>query len=173
LKIAAGTSLGSRTDIRITEALETGRIKYSSGSNGSLKLCGNSIDEWGLFPFKGRSSKLGVFVVQKGLEDISDSIAILLNSGAMVIDTLMLNERLRKERTKRALAEAHVKVLSGMLPICCSCKKIRDDNGYWEQVEVYVRDHSEAEFSHGICPECMEKLYGKELCDKIANKGQQ
>ena len=173
LKIAAGTSLGSQTDSRIAEALETGRIKYSSGSNSPLKLCGNSIDEWGLFPFKGRSSKLGVFVVQKGLEDISDSIAILLNSGAMVLDTLMLNERLRKESAKRALAEAHVKVLSGMLPICCSCKKIRDDNGYWEQVEVYVRDHSEAEFSHGICPECMEKLYGKELCDKILNKGQQ
>ena len=173
LKIAAGTSLGSRTDSRIIEALETGRIKYSSGSNGPLKLCGNSIDEWGLFPFKGRSSKLGVFVVQKGLEDISDSIAILLNSGAMVLDTLKLNERLRKEKAKRALAEAHVKVLSGMLPICCSCKKIRDDNGYWEQVEVYVRDHSEAEFSHGICPECMEKLYGKEFCDKIVKKGQQ
>ena len=111
--------------------------------------------------------------MQLGSADITDSTAILVNSGAMVIDTLMLNERLRKESARLALAEAHVKVLSGMLPICCSCKKIRDDNGYWEQVEVYVRDHSEAEFSHGICPECMEKLYGKELCDKIVKKGQQ
>jgi hypothetical protein len=46
-----------------------------------------------------------------------------------------------------------------LLPICASCKKIRDDNGYWTQIEGYVRDHSEAEFSHGLCPECAEKLY--------------
>jgi transcriptional regulator with GAF, ATPase, and Fis domain len=52
-----------------------------------------------------------------------------------------------------------VKQLSGLLPICASCKKIRDDKGYWNQIESYIRDHSEAEFSHGICPECMKKLY--------------
>jgi PAS domain S-box-containing protein len=54
---------------------------------------------------------------------------------------------------------AKVKTLSGLLPICASCKKIRDDGGYWTQVEVYLRNHSDAEFSHGICPECMQKLY--------------
>jgi len=58
---------------------------------------------------------------------------------------------------KKALAK--VRTLSGFLPICSSCKKIRDDKGYWEQIEVYIRDHSDAEFSHGICPECMKKLY--------------
>jgi HAMP domain-containing protein len=52
-----------------------------------------------------------------------------------------------------------VKVLSGMLPICSSCKKIRDDKGYWSQIESYIRDHSDAEFSHGICPDCAKKLY--------------
>ena len=52
-----------------------------------------------------------------------------------------------------------VKTLHGIVPICANCKKIRDDQGYWNQVEVYVRDHTEAKFSHGICPECMEKLY--------------
>ncbi len=52
-----------------------------------------------------------------------------------------------------------VKVLSGFLPICASCKKIRDDKGYWNQIEEYIREHSEAEFSHSICPECVEKLY--------------
>ncbi|GAB4547249.1 MAG: hypothetical protein Kow0063_41880 [Anaerolineae bacterium] len=50
-------------------------------------------------------------------------------------------------------------MLSGLLPICASCKKIRDDEGYWHSVEVYIRDHSEADFSHGICPDCMQKLY--------------
>jgi PAS domain S-box-containing protein len=58
---------------------------------------------------------------------------------------------------QKALSE--VKKLSGLLPICASCKKIRDDKGYWNQIESYIRDHSEAEFSHGICPDCLKKLY--------------
>lgn len=52
-----------------------------------------------------------------------------------------------------------VRILSGMLPICANCKKIRDDKGYWNQIESYIQDHSEAEFSHGICPECAKTLY--------------
>jgi PAS domain S-box-containing protein len=52
-----------------------------------------------------------------------------------------------------------VKKLSGLLPICSNCKKVRNDQGYWEQIEVYIRDHSGADFSHGICPECAKKLY--------------
>ena len=52
-----------------------------------------------------------------------------------------------------------VKTLRGIIPICSSCKKIRDDQGAWNQVEVYVKEHSEAEFSHGLCPDCMKKLY--------------
>ena len=58
---------------------------------------------------------------------------------------------------ERALID--IKQLSGMLPICASCKKIRNDKGYWEQIEAYLRDHTEVEFSHSICPECTEKLY--------------
>jgi PAS domain S-box-containing protein len=56
-------------------------------------------------------------------------------------------------------ALSKVRLLSGFLPICASCKKIRDDQGYWQQVEEYIRDHSEAEFSHSLCPECGKKLY--------------
>ena len=52
-----------------------------------------------------------------------------------------------------------VKTLSGLLPICASCKKVRDDRGYWNQIEAYIEAYSEAQFSHGICPECAEKLY--------------
>ncbi len=52
-----------------------------------------------------------------------------------------------------------VKTLSGLLPMCSSCKKVRDDKGYWNQVNAYIRDHSDAEISHGLCPECAEKLY--------------
>lgn len=58
---------------------------------------------------------------------------------------------------KKALGE--VKKLGGLLPICASCKKIRDDKGYWNQLEDYIRKHSEAEFSHSVCPECARKLY--------------
>ena len=53
----------------------------------------------------------------------------------------------------------NVRTLNGLLPICASCKKIRDDKGYWNQIECYIREHSNAEFSHGICPDCAKKLY--------------
>ena len=58
---------------------------------------------------------------------------------------------------KTALSQ--VKKLSGLLPICATCKKIRDDHGYWNQIEAYIRDHSDVDFSHSICPECVQKLY--------------
>ncbi|MBN2566434.1 MAG: GAF domain-containing protein [Candidatus Eisenbacteria bacterium] len=54
---------------------------------------------------------------------------------------------------------AEIRTLRGILPICASCKKIRDDDGYWQAVEDYISDHSEAVFSHGICPECRKRLY--------------
>ena len=56
-------------------------------------------------------------------------------------------------------ALAKVKVLSGLLSICASCKKIRDEQGRWETLEVYIRDRSAADFSHGLCPDCQLKLY--------------
>jgi PAS domain S-box-containing protein len=56
-------------------------------------------------------------------------------------------------------ALAEIKTLSGLLPICSSCKKIRDDKGYWKRIEEYIGEHSNAQFSHGICPECLERLY--------------
>jgi hypothetical protein len=72
---------------------------------------------------------------------------------------------------QKALAD--VKKLSGMLPICSSCKKIRNDEGYWQQIEEYIRDHSEADFTHGICEGCVKELYPehyqkfKERMDKM------
>ena len=68
-----------------------------------------------------------------------------------------------RERLIRELQDAlsKVKKLSGFLPICASCKRIRDDKGYWNQIESYIRDHSDIDFSHGICPECAQKLYKK------------
>ncbi|MFH1006161.1 MAG: DUF3365 domain-containing protein [Candidatus Latescibacterota bacterium] len=61
-----------------------------------------------------------------------------------------------------------VKTLKGLIPICASCKKVRNDEGYWDQIEVYLRDRSDAEFSHGICPDCMKKLYPEFAKDRHA-----
>jgi hypothetical protein len=68
-----------------------------------------------------------------------------------------------------------VKTLSGLLPICASCKKIRDDHGYWQKLETFVREHSDAEFSHSICPDCMKVLYpdfAPEILPREGERGQ-
>jgi PAS domain S-box-containing protein len=76
-----------------------------------------------------------------------------------------ITERKKAEEDRERLivelrdAFSKIKTLSGMFPICAHCKKIRDDRGYWNQIESYIRDHSEAEFTHGICPDCLKKLY--------------
>ena len=76
-----------------------------------------------------------------------------------------ITERKRMEEQKDRLvsdlqkALSEVKILQGFLPICSHCKKIRDDKGYWNQIETYIRDRSDAEFSHSICPECAKKYY--------------
>jgi len=67
--------------------------------------------------------------------------------------------RLKKTITELENALREIKTLKGLLPICASCKKIRDDKGYWNQIEEYITVHSEATFSHGVCPECIKKLY--------------
>jgi len=72
-----------------------------------------------------------------------------LNDITELIQSKEITEHLKEE----------IKTLRGIIPICSSCKNVRDDKGYWQQVEAYVRDRSEAEFSHSICPECFEKLY--------------
>lgn len=91
-----------------------------------------------------------VTIICYGLESSRDIFGQLLDKN----NTLM---RLEKEHLEQALKE--IKTLSGMIPICANCKNIRNDEGFWEHVETYVRKRSTAEFSHGICPECAAKLY--------------
>jgi CheY-like chemotaxis protein len=69
-------------------------------------------------------------------------------------------------------ALAQVKTLSGLLPICCVCKKIRDDEGYWQQVETYISAHAEVKFSHGLCPTCVRAKY-PQFADDILGKKQE
>ncbi len=91
------------------------------------------------------------------------ALCAALLAGAMAtfhklrIAHLRHREVILKMRVEQAMAQ--VKILNGLLPICASCKKIRDDHGYWNQIESYIRDHSQADFSHGICPDCLRTLY--------------
>jgi PAS domain S-box-containing protein len=84
-----------------------------------------------------------------------------------------ITERKRAEEERERLikelqnAVADIKVLSGLVPICSSCKKIRDDKGYWTQLEGYIQARSQAKFSHGVCPDCMKKLYPNFVPKKI------
>lgn len=68
-------------------------------------------------------------------------------------------DQVQSEVTRRREKEAQVKTLEGLLPICAGCKNVRDDEGYWKQIESFVEEHSSARFSHGLCPNCLEELY--------------
>jgi len=84
--------------------------------------------------------------------ELERAIVIALARHSDMMELHRLNSELKK-----ALAE--VKQLRGILPICSSCKKIRDDEGYWRRIETYIKEHTDAEFSHGICPACAKKLF--------------
>ncbi len=75
--------------------------------------------------------------------------------------------QLKKTISELQSALNEIKTLKGMLPICSTCKKIRDDQGYWNQIEAYIMAHSEAEFTHSICPECIKKLYPNVKIGKV------
>ena len=97
------------------------------------------------------------------------AIGLVLMAGAVVLHQWRIHALRRSEQRLQARvadAVAHLKTLSGLLPICAACKKIRDDQGYWEQIEVYIRDHSEAQFSHGLCPTCIRAMY-PEFADAV------
>ena len=103
------------------------------------------------------------------------AIPILLNSSPItdsdgqvrwiVLTGMDITDRIKVENEREELirelreALANIKTLRGLIPICAHCKKIRDDKGYWQQVETYLRQHSEVEFSHGLCPECMKAFF--------------
>jgi FixJ family two-component response regulator len=121
-----------------------------------------------------RERRLGVEALKKAYDELEvrvrERTAELSGANAALKQEIEQRIRIQKEREdlieelRRALAK--VKTLSGLLPICASCKKIRDDGGYWNQIESYISKHSEAEFSHGLCPECAGRLYPEIFGDK-------
>ena len=116
-----------------------------------------------------RSTELRIVPRGGGPIDVAIDAVMLWGHDASVdllqVALVDVTERRRAEAEQRRLVSeleaslADVKRLSGLLPICASCKRIRDDGGYWQQVESYISGHSEAEFSHGLCPECANRLY--------------
>ena len=106
------------------------------------------------------------FHVEVSCSNVTNREDIIMGKMASFVD---ISQRKKGEKEKEELigrlqeALGKIKKLRGLLPICASCKKIRDDKGYWHQVEVYVTQYSEVTFSHGLCPECVEKLY-PEFC---------
>jgi len=91
-----------------------------------------------------------------------DKKGMLVSYDGLIRDiTVRKQAEAEREKLIAELQDAltRVKILSGLLPICSNCKKVRDDSGYWTQIELYIQEHSGAEFSHGICPDCAKVLY--------------
>ena len=100
-------------------------------------------------------------------EDFTEKLEYMITSSVFVCIALIIplwviiRDFSRIEKTTERLQGAldNIKTLEGLLPMCANCKNIRDDDGYWQQVEVYLRQHSKAKFSHSICPKCAHQLY--------------
>lgn len=99
---------------------------------------------------------VGIYLIQPLFEEMASSRDELRSMNEK-LSSLSAEQTALIVKLQDALAK--IKTLRGLLPICASCKKIRDDKGYWSQIEVYVRDHSDAEFSHGLCPDCAKKYF--------------
>ncbi len=119
---------------------------------------------------KNRQAALGErrFVRKGGsLVDVDVSVSLITREARSVVCLVAhdITERKQAERQRESLvaelqqALRQVKTLSGLLPICASCKRIRDDQGAWQPVEAYIRERSNAEFTHGLCPDCVRRLY--------------
>jgi PAS domain S-box-containing protein len=113
-----------------------------------------------------RDMELKFRKVRRNFIGLYSAEVIQINNQPCVISIISdITERkiaeVEREKLIQELGNAlsEIKILGGMLPICSSCKKIRNDRGYWQQIEQYVSEHSDAEFSHSLCPDCIRRLY--------------
>ena len=163
-------------ELESVDRLSTGLERLGDGERDVVLLDLSLPDSQGFDTFLKLREKAGAvpIVLLTGLDDEALAIRAVhegaqdyLNKGQ--VDAHLLSRAIRYaiERNKliRELQDAlvNVKTLSGMIPICAWCRKIRDDKGYWDQVEAYIESRSNATFTHGICPECAAKVrIGKE-----------
>jgi PAS domain S-box-containing protein len=139
---------------------------------GEIEMVGAPSIDWVGVPLKSGRDTFGAIVVQSYREQVRFGARELsmLNFVSDNIAAAIQRKKGEDERKKlvKDLQESlnNIKTLKGLVPICSSCKKIRNDGGYWQQVEEYVAEHTEADFSHGICDECAHKLYPQYFKDK-------
>jgi PAS domain S-box-containing protein len=125
----------------------------------SVIQTGKPVIEREEYVIDGEGQKHFLLTTKLPFRDEQNQIIGLIGIGRDITKRKIVEEE--RERLIKELqnAVADIKVLSGLVPICSSCKKIRDDKGYWNQLEGYIQAHSQAKFSHGVCPDCMKKLY--------------
>jgi len=110
----------------------------------------------------GNAGERSIFDADSGPDDLLDSpftkreFCARVSAGMRIVD---LETELSSLALNLRQATTRIQKLNGLLPICFHCKKIRDDRGYWNEVEKYISDHSDAEFSHAICPGCLRQYY--------------
>ena len=96
------------------------------------------------------------------VSDMNRAITMALARHRDLMESRRLARELKEQKANLERALAEVRTLRGIVPICANCKQVRDDDGFWRQVEAYVEAHSDARFSHGLCPACAERLYSSE-----------
>jgi len=122
-----------------------------------------------IFPLSFGDTALGVMDISRNKPFSTEEFRRLQQVVPQVTEAVICHKAIRqKEELLTELQEAYNKVnkLSGLIPICAQCKKIRDDSGYWNQVEIYISERSDAVFSHGICPDCAKELYPEHFKNK-------
>jgi two-component system, response regulator PdtaR len=139
-------------DIEMPEmdGLEAARLIHQQCPRPVVLLTGHDDPE---MVRRASQSGVGAYLMKPpSAPEIERSIIIAVARFADLMELRRLNFELQ-------LALDNVKALNGLLPICANCKKIRDDKGYWEGVEIYIKKHADVEFSHGLCPDCITRLY--------------
>lgn len=156
------TVIGLLAFLFIALLAQTGKLMHAASSRALVEGFHNEALSMFLSEEKAKVEELNVKLQGEIVERTRSQEELQLrNQELEQLNTQLTATKNNLESANKKLEQAliDIKQLSGMLPICSSCKKIRNDSGYWQQIETYIRDHSEVEFSHGICPDCAKKLY--------------
>jgi PAS domain S-box-containing protein len=135
------------------------------------KVLSGKIEDCHVFPILHKSGETHWIQLRTTL--LRDSHGVLLAIEGIASD---ITDRKRQEGERKRLirqlrkALSEVKTLSGLLPICSHCKKVRDDKGYWQQIDAFITEHSDLFFSHGLCPECLARHYPEYACHRSSGK---
>jgi hypothetical protein len=166
--------VGASVVLQVTAGFLALRLIRLTGAAASWILIACGL--WGMAARRAFSLQRVLQLGTAGVVDARFEVLGLVTSAAMVAGVCLIGPIFRELRTARERAEqaarekeelaaglqqamASLKILSGILPICAACKSIRDEHGKWNALETYVRERTEAEFTHGLCPACRDRLY--------------